>query len=79
MRGHPYHHPEAVKLDDNGIGTFPAGDYGFRGWEIVYINKVKQNLQELYKMPTAQGTYLTQGPIASMRDKVLTTIDTNTE
>ena len=79
MRGHPYHHPEAIKLDGNGIGTFPAGDYGFRGWEIVYINKTKQNLQELYKMPAVQGTYLIQGPIASMRDKVLTTIDTNTE
>ena len=79
MRGHPYHHPEAVKLDDNGIGTFPAGDYGFRGWEIIYINKVKQNLQELYKMPAAQGTYLTSGSVASMQDKVLTTIDTNTE
>lgn len=79
MRGHTYQHPSAVLLDSNGIGTFPAGDYGFRGWEIVYINKVKQNLQELYKMPIAQGTYLTQGPIASMQDKVLTTIDTNTE
>lgn len=79
MRGHPYQHPSAVLLDSNGIGIFPAGDYGFRGWEIVYINKTKQNLQELYKMPTAQGTYLIQGPVASMRDKVLTTIDTNAE
>lgn len=79
MRGHPYQHPSAVLLDNNGIGTFPAGDYGFKGWEIVYINKDEQNLQELYRMPTAQGTYLIQGPIASMQDKVLTTIDTNTE
>ena len=79
MRGHPYQHPSAVLLDNNGIGTFPAGDYGFRGWEIIYINKDEQNLQELYKMPTDQGTYLVQGPMASMRDKVLTTIDTNTE
>lgn len=79
MRGHPYHHPKAILLNSEGIGTFPAGDYGFRGWEIVYVNKVEQDLQELYKMPTAQGTYLTQGPIASMQDKVLTTIDTNTE
>ena len=79
MRGHLYQHPSAILLNSNGIGTFPAGDYGFRGWEIIYINKVKQNLQELYKMPTAQGTYLTQGPMASMQDKVLTTIDTNTE
>ena len=79
MRGHPYQHPSAILLDSSGIGTFPVGDYGFRGWEIVYINKTKQNLQELYKMPTAQGTYLISGPVASMRDKVLTTIDTNTE
>lgn len=79
MRGHLYNHPEAVLLDNNGIGVFPKGDYGFRGWEIVYVNKVEQDLQELYRMPTVQGTYLIQGPVASMRDKVLTTVDTNTE
>lgn len=79
MRNHTYQHPSAILLDSNGIGTFPKGDYGFRGWEIIYINKDEQNLQELYKMPTDQGTYLIQGPMASMRDKVLTTIDTNTE
>lgn len=57
MRGHLYHHPEAVKLDDDGIGTFPGGDYGFRGWEIVYINKVEQTITDSFKYTKNGQTY----------------------
>lgn len=49
MRHHPYRHPSAVLLDSNGIGTFPAGDYGFRGWEIVLINKIEQTITDSFK------------------------------
>lgn len=50
MRQHQYRHPEAVLLDSNGIGIFPIGDYGFRGWEIVCINKAKTNIQSAYQI-----------------------------
>ena len=50
MRQHQYHHPEAVLLDSNGIGVFPVGDYGFRGWEIVCINKEEIDIQSAYQI-----------------------------
>ena len=50
MHHHQYHHPEAVLLDSNGIGIFPVGDYGFRGWEIIYINKEKTDIRSAYQI-----------------------------
>lgn len=50
MRGHLYQHPSAVLLNDSGIGTFPKGDYGFRGWEIICINKEKASIQSAYQI-----------------------------
>lgn len=57
MRNHEYGHPEAVLLDNNGIGTFPAGDYGFRGWEIVLINKIEQTITDAFKYTKNRQTY----------------------
>ena len=50
MRHHSYQHPSAILLDNNGIGTFPEGDYGFRGWEIIYINKEKTDIRSAYRI-----------------------------
>ena len=50
MRHHPYQHPSAVLLDNSGIGTFPMGDYGFRGWEIIYINKEQIDICSAYQI-----------------------------
>lgn len=57
MRHHEYHHPEAVLLDSNGIGVFPIGDYGFRGWEIVLINKIKQTITDVFKYTKDKQIY----------------------
>lgn len=57
MRNHTYQHPSAVLLDDNGIGTFPAGDYGFRGWEIVLINKIEQTITDAFKYTENRQIY----------------------
>lgn len=50
MRQHSYQHPSAILLDNNGIGIFPVGDYGFRGWEIVCINKEEIDIQSAYQI-----------------------------
>lgn len=40
-----YKHPQMIEVNEDGTFELPIGDYGRRGWEIIYISKT----QELYK------------------------------
>lgn len=44
-----YKHPEMIEVNDDGTFELPIGDYGRRGWEIIYVSKTTELYKYLYR------------------------------
>ena len=44
-----YKHPQMIEVDADGTFELPIGNYGRRGWEIVYVSKTEEFYKFLYR------------------------------